>query len=85
MRKLVRRRKVFDHLIDRGAYDDFAQEDFLALRRLSVSVLHAARTALRGDVSAAMRRLLGAIPVDLDIWGVHPRIMWRTRATEPAW
>ena len=62
----------FDHLTDRGACDEFTREDFLAVRRLSVSVLGTARTALRGEALPQVRQLLGAVPVDLDIWDVPP-------------
>src|SRR5260221_1126367 len=76
----------FDQLIDRGARDEFTCADFLAVRRLSVSVLRSARTALRGDSLPEVRRLLTAIPSDLGIWDVAPGDYDSVRgAPSPAW
>ncbi len=62
----------FDRLVDGRAQDEFTTEDFLAVRRLSVSVLHRARLSLLGDAKPEVRRLLSAVPRDLDIWDVAP-------------
>ena len=76
----------FDHVTDRGAHDEFTCADFLAVRRLSVSMLRTARTALRGDVLPQVRPLLRAIPLDLDIWDVPPAGYDAVLGSEsPAW
>jgi hypothetical protein len=62
----------FDQLVDRRSPDEFTNEDFQAMRKLNVSVLRTARQSLLGDAKPEVRRLLGAIPSDLDIWDVAP-------------
>lgn len=62
----------FDLLADRRRPDEFTSEDFLAVRKLNVSVLRTARQSLLGDAQPEVGRLLRAIPQDLDIWEVPP-------------
>lgn len=62
----------FDRLTDRETPDEFTSKDFRAVRRLSVSVLLTAQAALRERSLRDVRRLLGTIPRDLDIWDVPP-------------
>ena len=62
----------FDHLANRQRPDEFTSEDFLAVQKLSVSVLRTARQSLLSEAKPVVQHLLGAIPDDLDIWDVPP-------------
>jgi hypothetical protein len=62
----------FDQLAKRQRLDEFTSEDFQAVRTLNVSVLIRARQSLLGDAKPEVRRLLRAIPDDLDIWEIPP-------------
>ena len=62
----------FDQLADRHRPDEFTTADFRAVGKLKVSVLLTARQSLLGEARPEVRRLLGAIPGDLDIWDVEP-------------
>lgn len=76
----------FDKIIDRHAADEFTAEDFKAVQKLNVSVLHAARRWLLGDGRAEVRELLRSIPADLDIWDVQPEDYdARLGPDSPAW
>ena len=60
----------FNQLANRQRPDEFTREDFLAVRKLNVSVLRTAPQSLLGEAKPVVRRLLRAIPDDLDIWEV---------------
>lgn len=62
----------FDQLANRQKPNELTSEDFLAIRKLNVSVLRTARQSLLGDEKPVVRRLLRAVPDDLDIWDVPP-------------
>jgi hypothetical protein len=62
----------FDQLANRQNPDEFTTEDFLAVRKLNVSVLQTARQSLLGDAKPMVQRLLRSVPHDLDIWDVSP-------------
>lgn len=68
----------FDLLANHRRPDELTSEDFLAVRKLNVSVLRTARQSLLGDAKPEVRRLLRAIPQDLDIWEV-PRSDYDSR------
>ena len=57
----------FDQLANRQQPDEFTTEDFLAIRKLNVSVLGTARQSLLGRAKPVVQSLLRAIPDDLDI------------------
>lgn len=62
----------FDQLANHHRPDEFTSEDFLAVRKLNVSVLRTARESLLGEAKPTVQRLLCAIPDDIDIWDVPP-------------
>src|SRR5260370_1215054 len=62
----------FDQLVDTSVRDELTSRDFLAVRKLSVSVLRSARVALRGEALPEVRCLLRTIPGDIDIWEISP-------------
>jgi uncharacterized protein DUF6308 len=76
----------FDQLADRRNPDEFTSADFCAVGKLKVSVLLTARQSLLGEARPEVRRLLGAIPGDLDIWDVEPEDYdSRLGPGSPAW
>lgn len=76
----------FDGLIDRSSPNEFTAGDFRAVRKLNVSVLMKARIALIGEKKPDVQILLGAIPIDLDLWNVAPANYDATLGPDsPAW
>lgn len=74
LRRYIRRPggSQLEQLADYGTPDEFPQNDFRAVRALSVSVLHTARQWLCEDGREQVRCLRQAIPSSLDIWDVEP-------------